>query len=73
MWEPQPLATLRASTACTGIALPYLNVQIRTIRDSHRGGYEELFSVIQVGAICSNNGLHGVIYQKIELSIHICS
>jgi hypothetical protein len=23
MWGPQPLATLRASTACTGIALPY--------------------------------------------------
>jgi hypothetical protein len=24
MWEPQPLATLRVSTACTGITLPYL-------------------------------------------------
>jgi hypothetical protein len=24
MWEPQPLATLRASTACTGITLPLL-------------------------------------------------
>jgi hypothetical protein len=24
MWEPQPLATLRASTACMGITLPYL-------------------------------------------------
>jgi hypothetical protein len=24
MWEPQPLATLRASTACAGITLPYL-------------------------------------------------
>jgi hypothetical protein len=24
MWEPQPLATLRASTVCTGIILPYL-------------------------------------------------
>jgi hypothetical protein len=23
MWEPQPLATRRASTACTGITLPY--------------------------------------------------
>jgi hypothetical protein len=23
-WEPQPLATLRVSTACTAIALPYL-------------------------------------------------
>jgi hypothetical protein len=23
MWEPQPLATLRASTACTEIILPY--------------------------------------------------
>jgi hypothetical protein len=23
MWEPQPLATLRASTACTGKTLPY--------------------------------------------------
>jgi hypothetical protein len=23
MWEPQPLATLRASTASTGITLPY--------------------------------------------------
>jgi hypothetical protein len=23
MWEPQPLATLRASTACTGITLPF--------------------------------------------------
>jgi hypothetical protein len=23
LWEPQPLTTLRASTACTGIALPY--------------------------------------------------
>jgi hypothetical protein len=22
MWEPQPLATLRASAACTGITLP---------------------------------------------------
>jgi hypothetical protein len=22
MWEPQPLATLRASTPCTGITLP---------------------------------------------------
>jgi hypothetical protein len=22
MWEPQPLATLRASMACTGIILP---------------------------------------------------
>jgi hypothetical protein len=25
MWEPQPLATLRASTACTEITLPYFN------------------------------------------------
>jgi hypothetical protein len=25
MWEPQPPATLRASTACTGITLPYQN------------------------------------------------
>jgi hypothetical protein len=25
MWEPQPLAILRASTACTGIALPLPN------------------------------------------------
>jgi hypothetical protein len=24
MWEPQPLATLRASAACIRIALPYL-------------------------------------------------
>jgi hypothetical protein len=24
MWEPQPFGTLRASTACTGITLPYL-------------------------------------------------
>jgi hypothetical protein len=24
MWEPQLLATLRASTACTGITLPLL-------------------------------------------------
>jgi hypothetical protein len=24
MWQPQPLATLRASKACTGITLPYL-------------------------------------------------
>jgi hypothetical protein len=24
MWEPQPLTTLRASTACTGIILPLL-------------------------------------------------
>jgi hypothetical protein len=24
MWEAQPLETLRASTACTGITLPYL-------------------------------------------------
>jgi hypothetical protein len=24
MWESQPLATLRASTACTGITLPYI-------------------------------------------------
>jgi hypothetical protein len=24
MWEPQPPATLRASTTCTGITLPYL-------------------------------------------------
>jgi hypothetical protein len=23
MWEPQPLATVRASKACTGITLPY--------------------------------------------------
>jgi hypothetical protein len=23
MWEPQPPTTLRASTACTGIALPF--------------------------------------------------
>jgi hypothetical protein len=23
MWEPQPLATLRASTACRGITLPF--------------------------------------------------
>jgi hypothetical protein len=33
MWEPQPLATLRASTACTGITLPlpyltYKNINI---------------------------------------------
>jgi hypothetical protein len=28
MWEPQPLATLRAPTACTGITLPiYVHVQ----------------------------------------------
>jgi hypothetical protein len=26
MWEPQPLATLRASTACTGKALSYLRI-----------------------------------------------
>jgi hypothetical protein len=25
MWEPQPLATLRASTACIGINLSYFN------------------------------------------------
>jgi hypothetical protein len=25
MWEPQSLATLRASTACTRITLPYLS------------------------------------------------
>jgi hypothetical protein len=24
IWEPQPLATLRACTACTGLTLPYL-------------------------------------------------
>jgi hypothetical protein len=24
MWEPQPLANLKTSTACTGITLPYL-------------------------------------------------
>jgi hypothetical protein len=23
LWEPQPLTTLRATMACTGIALPY--------------------------------------------------
>jgi hypothetical protein len=26
MWEPQPLATLRASTACTGKTLPYFTL-----------------------------------------------
>jgi hypothetical protein len=26
MWEPQPLTTLRASTACTGITLPNIKV-----------------------------------------------
>jgi hypothetical protein len=24
MWNPQPLATLRESTACTGLTLPYI-------------------------------------------------
>jgi hypothetical protein len=27
MWEPQPLATLRASTACTGMTLRYLTLK----------------------------------------------
>jgi hypothetical protein len=25
LWEPEPLTTLRATTACTGIALPFSN------------------------------------------------
>jgi hypothetical protein len=29
MWEPQPLATIRASTACTGINLPYCRLFIK--------------------------------------------
>jgi hypothetical protein len=29
MWEPQPLATLSAYTACTGITLLYLTVKHR--------------------------------------------
>jgi hypothetical protein len=29
LWEPQPLATLRATTACTGIALPFTFTRVR--------------------------------------------
>jgi hypothetical protein len=38
MWEPQPLATLRASADCTGIALPFTkhegNSHMSSSRDS---------------------------------------
>jgi hypothetical protein len=35
MWEPQPLTTLRAFTACTGITLPYLI--IRKVQENQVG------------------------------------
>jgi hypothetical protein len=31
MWEPQPLATVRASTASAGISLPFYSVVRRNI------------------------------------------
>jgi hypothetical protein len=34
LWEPQPLATLRASTACTGTALPYILHEIHFLNTS---------------------------------------
>jgi hypothetical protein len=41
MWEPQPLATLRASTACMGITLTFTtsmekNIQQYTVEESKR-------------------------------------
>jgi hypothetical protein len=38
MWEPQPLATLRASTACTGITLPFYLLPIRKCPWTKHGG-----------------------------------
>jgi hypothetical protein len=38
MWEPQPLAILRASTACTGITLPSLYIIISSQRHIQASG-----------------------------------
>jgi hypothetical protein len=35
MWEPQPLATLKASTACAGITLPYLKISREMVSQAH--------------------------------------
>jgi hypothetical protein len=59
MWEPQPLATLRASTACTGITLPYLTYSWRSVvhffygqKDSMRRIVTKKYVVFTVGSVC---------------------
>jgi hypothetical protein len=39
MWEPQPLATLRASTACTGITLPIFAMLPFDLYDSNNNNH----------------------------------
>jgi hypothetical protein len=50
MWEPQPLATLRAFTACTGIILPLLNEAV-SIKTTQREMINER------GAVCGTQFL----------------
>jgi hypothetical protein len=58
-WEPQPLVTLRASTACTGITLPYLTLPhcLSSLRhavldhDSETFGKSAIFRIFEVGNI----------------------
>jgi hypothetical protein len=50
MWQPQPLATLRASTACTGITLPFQYVFILR----HNLMYFQYPSVFKIVVIFSN-------------------
>jgi hypothetical protein len=40
MWEPQLLANLRASTACTGITLTYPELEMISV--SYLGEFQEL-------------------------------
>jgi hypothetical protein len=47
MWEPQPLATLRASTACTGKTLPYHKEVLST----------EMAFEVQISTHCSHSVL----------------
>jgi hypothetical protein len=43
MWEPQPLATLTASVACTGITLPFFLY----IHNEHNKDTKQIHSIAQ--------------------------
>jgi hypothetical protein len=45
MWEPQPPATLRASTACTGITLPFTLIRRLHVDVSFVSFYLTAFAV----------------------------
>jgi hypothetical protein len=61
MWEPQPLATLRASTVCTGITLPLpVHEVIQVIRNKFcndgtfvEGSVLQIKAVVELLEVCS--------------------